>query len=65
MWDTKTTNKTKQKQAYRGSQQIDIYQRGSDAEGGKVKWVKGINCMMMDRNQTFGGECIIEYTDIQ
>ena len=48
----KKQNKTKTNK-YR--EQIGGYQRGSRVERGQ-KWVKGVNCMVMDGNQTFGGE---------
>lgn len=35
---------------------------GEEEGRGKAKWIKGVNCMAMVGNQTFGGEYAIVYT---
>lgn len=55
---------TKQKQTHRDSQQIGGNQKGRGWVVG-VKWVKGFKYMVVDRNQTFGAEHSMVYTDIK
>ena len=31
---------------------------------GRVAWVKGVNCIVIDRNKIFGGEHIVVYTEV-
>lgn len=38
---------------------------GVGGGGGRMKWVKEVNCMMMDGNCTFGGEHYALYTDVR
>ena len=33
--------------------------------GGRMKWVKGINCMVMNRNQVFGSEHTAVYAEVE
>ena len=32
---------------------------------GVVRWIKGVKCMVVGGNLTFGGEYTIAYTDIE
>lgn len=48
MWNI-FKNQKKQKQTNRYRVQIGGYQRRKKV-GEKAKWVKGVNCMVMDRN---------------
>ena len=45
---SKINKQTKQKQTHRYREQKNDYQRGSGRE--KMKWVKGVDCEVMDGN---------------
>lgn len=36
-----------------------------EGDWGCAKWVKGINCMVMEGNQTFGGDHFVVYTHVK
>lgn len=54
---TKWTNQTKRKQTHRHREQSSSHQKA----GGMVKRVKEVKLMVMDGNQSFGGEHTIVY----
>ena len=56
--------KKKQKQAHRYRDQIIGYQKGWGS-GGRVKWVKGVDRMVMGGNQTCGGDHFVVYKDVK
>ena len=57
-------NKKEQKQTNRYRGQIGGYQRRKKV-GEKAKWVKGVNCMVMDRNQPLGSEHTVVYSEAE
>ena len=62
MWNLKKQNKQ--------NKLVDIEKRlvftREEGSGEKwMKWVKGINCMVMDGNQTCGGDHFVVYTGVK
>ena len=58
----KWTNEIKQKQTHRCKEESSGYQRRKE---GRAKWVIGMNCMVPDRNEIFGGEHAVVYTEVE
>ena len=61
----KTNEKTKQKQIPRYREEIGGYQWEITVGGSGPKGLKGVNCIVTDGNQTFGGEYFEMYTDVK
>ena len=42
-----------------------VTSRGGGAIWGMAKWVKGIDCMVMDGNEIFSGEHAVVYREVE
>lgn len=60
----KEMNKPNQTNTYVDTENKVVVTRREGMEG-RVKWIQGINCMVMEGNSSFGHEHAIVYTEIE